>query len=315
MSELDNAADYYKNMSWKAKRLVAETSQIADDFKGRLGRIEQRVLVEYKEDVPVDEFTLKKKFIKLYKKTYTEIFKQEILDAAFKSIEYTRKYRFFTQLAELVEENIDFILDSLVTEGFGGARLIMELVAGDFNDLMEGVEIARRVLKAYNQYTRWNKMPNKARRDMVWKEFVWPNDEYYDKTINTRFSAWGNKAPYWVLLDQGNQEFDGAYPKFTATDFFYEACLKINIDLLERVALYKTANISQGNVESTLRYETQMVTVSVSDLIIKAVKEFYSNPNNYNPGDEFARYVDIMDGYEYKVYVTPGRRVGVPRIR
>lgn len=315
---MNNAANYFKDMSWKAKKLIAETSSIANDFAGRMGRIEQRVLVEYvtlPSSAPIDEYTLKMKFIKIYNRTYAEIFKQEILDAAFKSIEYTRKYKFFIQLSTLVDKNINYILKALVLEGIGGARLVMEMVAGDFNDLMEGVETARTNLNAYNQYTRWKKMPNKARRDMVWKEFVWPDDNYYDKTIKERFSAWGNTAPYWVLLDQGNQEFEGAYPKFTATNFFYGACVKIIADLSERVVLYKAEFGNKNSVESTVRYETQTVTIEVSNLIRKAVAEFERNPSYYNPGDEFQRYTDIMDGYEYKIYVTPKRKVGVPRVR
>jgi len=314
----EQTAEYYKVVSYKAKRLAQEVSEVSKDVLVRMGKVQQRVLVEYEvaANLPFDEFTLRRKLIKQYRELYINIFKEEILSAEFKSIEYTRKHRFFTQLAELVEDNIDRLLVAIVDGGVSFARLEMEFIAGDFSDLMEGVEITREVVHAYNQYTKWGKMPNKARRDKIWKEVIWPDDNYYDRTLNIRFTAWGGRAPYWVLLDEGNEEYEGAYPKFTATNFFHQAVAKILADIGQKVLMQKSQYPTSENTETRIREEMREVYIKVADLVNQAVAQFLMNPDSYKAYDIFTIYEDVMNGFEYKIYVTAsGKKVGVAKLR
>lgn len=306
--------DFLKLESYKAKRLSIEVDSTVKEFTSRLVIIEKEIPVATTEFKPFDELATKRKFIKLYRKMYAEIFKQTILDADFKSIEYTRKWRFFTHLAGVVDKGIDSILESLITYGYAGARETMEYVAGDFNDFMEGVEVARKIIDSIKEHVVWERDADKERDIRVWRDYVWPNDKYYDRTVEFRFSAWGDKAPYWVLLDEGNDQYKGVFPKFTATNFFYEACQKVLIDLNERVLQVRLEHPAEYGQEVNYKYELQQLTVRVSDLINSAVLEFIENPTYYQPGMIFNKYKDTMNGFMYKIYVTPGRRVGVRKI-
>lgn len=49
----------------------------------------------------------------------------------------------------------------------------------------------------------------------------WFPDDYptYEEIISQRLQAWGDKAPYWILLNDGNQSNSDAYPSFPGTGF------------------------------------------------------------------------------------------------
>lgn len=44
-------------------------------------------------------------------------------------------------------------------------------------------------------------------------------DVNYDSVIEKRLSAWGDKAPYWYLINYGNAGYNRAYPTFPPTNF------------------------------------------------------------------------------------------------
>lgn len=313
----ESTIEALKVESWKARQLCQDLEMVA----GKMATIEQQVFVKYEivEQKPIDEAALKRKFIQTYKNEYLEVFKEEIADANVKSSEYSRKSKFFTKLVDVIRENIDTLLLAIVDGGVGEARNIMEFVAGDFNDFIDGVIIARDVISGLSEKDKqilayYNKLPSKAKRDWVWRNVIWPDDDAYDKTINIRFSAWGNKAPYWVLLDMGNEDYEGAFPKFTATNFFYQAVQRILIDLNERMAIYKTENRAGQTTESRIRQETKQMIVKISQLIYEAVAAFLRNPDFYAPGSVFQTYKDVENGLMYKIWVTPTKKIGVRKL-
>jgi len=45
----------------------------------------------------------------------------------------------------------------------------------------------------------------------------------YESIIDIRLDHWGDKAPYWTFLEDGNQSGDAAYPSFSGTGFIARA--------------------------------------------------------------------------------------------
>ncbi len=119
--------------------------------------------------------------------------------------------------------------------------------------------------------------------------------EKYSMTLETRKSYWGDKAPYWLWLNFGNEGRGGgggkAYPPVKPTNFIAHAERRI------------TSLMEQRIIE---------ITQEFTDAISREVEGFLRNPQAYQPGHELDRF--RLGGAEFTIGVTPTREVGVRRI-
>lgn len=159
--------------------------------------------------------------------------------------------------------------------------------AGNWEDFWEGyeaalAEIAPTAFRATAEV-----------RANIWRERIYPDDYLYGKTMAARRRYWGDKAPWWLWLEHGNMGLDGAYPQNTATGFLFLAQDEAN-------DLFKKALIEVENEEY--------------NIVEQAYLQFLDNPDKYSVHDVLAKF--YVGSTEYKIYVTPTRRLGVTqRIR
>lgn len=180
-----------------------------------------------------------------------------------------------------------------------GGRLFFdaETIAGDWNDFSDGIEFARSMLP----------QPKKAvspeQKARFWRIFVYPtysgdgeeedDDEegegdLWSSTIRLRQMAWGDKAPYWLILEFGNSENKLAYPHTEPTRFLYKATLKAQ-------SLYDAA-VRSVEVEST-------------NLLEDAAVEFADNPDSFEEYDVLRTF--YAGSERYYIYITSTRKVGI----
>lgn len=212
-------------------------------------------------------------------------------------------------IAKTEEYNIPELKDPLI-ENFSksdiidvsystGNIIINTDMAGTLADFWDGINLAREALNI-------NEESDPAKRAAFWKDFIYKPARrgelpgkltgkkkakameraqvYYDRTIGARTNAWGGLAPYWYWLEHGNYRKSGAFPRFGATNFIYNASKKMQ-------AIYDIA------FSDTLEEE--------GNIIVNSIQAFLANPDEYIPGQVLAKFYD--QAKPYYVYVTPKR--------
>lgn len=120
-------------------------------------------------------------------------------------------------------------------------------------------------------------------RRRIWKEFVWPNDYQLSRTLSKRRQAWGDKKPWWLWLEYGNDGLEGAWPEnFPATGFLFKA---------------------QYNAREIFNRALEMVQNERSTLVTDNFQRYADNPDTFGPYDVLEEF--YADGKEYVVYITP----------
>lgn len=184
-------------------------------------------------------------------------------------------------------------------------------IAGDENDFFDGIEYAREVLglgkldkesaakfwkifiyQPYREGTRkGSSNKSKKLRGMTSSEYAaWA----YTRTIEARIDGWHGKAPFWIILENGNGGSSLAYPNFQGTYF-----------------LQKTLTEAQA----LLSNELSVIDREIETIVNSEVSEFLNNPETFTPGTRFGTF--IVEGKKYYIYVTKTRRLGVaqrPRV-
>jgi len=175
-----------------------------------------------------------------------------------------------------------------------------DTIAGDWNDFSDGITKARSQLP-----------PGKAltpeQKSQFWRVAVYPSysaqsgigpdtmgdyekeeGDLWSQTISFRQIAWGDKAPYWLILEYGNAENKLAYPHTEPSRFLSKATHRAD-------ALFKSA-VREVEAES-------------SNLLEDAAVEYANNPDSFSEYDVLRDF--YASGERYYIYVTSTRRVGV----
>jgi len=128
---------------------------------------------------------------------------QILLDEAQMAIESTPE---FTQSPLFWARLQDAILneDTIYVTHVGGnnieVTIDLEYTAGTLDEYVEGVLYAREALE--EEYPRKKDFdPKKA--SQKWRQIYEAGGTFYNKIINWRMSAFGNRAPFWVLINDG----------------------------------------------------------------------------------------------------------------
>ena len=181
--------------------------------------------------------------------------------------------------------------------GIEGARAVLGLGRLDrgkalefwkqriYRPAREGLKIPRRFKKNKSFY----KGANKGERVVF--DYQAYGFTKYGRTIATRKSFWGAKAPYWLWLNFGNEGKGKAYPSIKPTNFIAHA---------------------ERRVSSLVEQRLFEITNEFTDAISREVELFLRNPQAYQPGQELDRF--MLEGAEFRLGVTPTGELGVRRI-
>ena len=213
---------------------------------------------------------------------------------------------------------------ALIRINKSGANIMPQamMLAGTWGELQHGVESAKAVLglgrlgrekalafwkhRIYRPARENLKIPQKFKKSKGFykgakrgerKTFDYQRYgmEKYQMTLEARKSYWGDKAPYWLWLNFGNEGAGAsggkAYPPVKPTNFIAHAERRINSLLQQRM------------IE---------ITQEFTDAISREVEKFLRNPQAYQPGTELDRF--RLGGAEFMIGVTPTRQVGIRRI-
>jgi len=285
------AIDEYGKLTYRAR-------QQAEEFDAT---IKTKEITKKFEFVPVNILEMKLILIEEKKEIYLNIFKENLMNAVLKTGEYNRKEKFFTNLYRVIAENIDILLNAVAVRGLPGAYSEMEHLAGNMGDFIEGVEQARELLEL-------DLVGGPAARAAFWKTHVWPNDDLYDDTISTRMSAWGNLAPYWVLIEKGNFGKRGAYPIFSPTNFFSNSVTEIIVNLEKDVKI-RQADMERKAKEPEPEIDEEF-NIKEMNLFYEAQARLIQNPETYKPGAILNIFKSLENQRWYKIYITKTRKIG-----
>jgi len=270
---------YYATFSYKVRQLIAELEQLKSQEAKKKYEFPEFDIIQYRVER-----------VKLMSSIYLEYFNDSLKEAA-AITEYSRNSRFLENISNIIALFISEILNSLATGGKIVAIETMKELAGDTRDFIHGVNVARINLGVDMSHS-------KEDRAAFWKKYVWPNDIIYDKTIQARFGAWGELAPYWELIENGNMGSTLAYPQFPATNFFSNALTKIEMDLAQMTGYQKEKREGKED-KTTAQREIEVIEA--------AQRQLLEHPEYYQPGDVLARINNIESGREYLLYVTQKR--------
>lgn len=182
----------------------------------------------------------------------------------------------------------------------GTVHINAETVAGDINDFWDGIEAARANLPGEGTMSA-------VQKANFWRHSVYPSyssssgitaqtmgdyeeedEDLWSQTIAMRLQAWGDKAPYWLILEFGNAENELAYPHNEPTRFRYKA---------------------ERRAQAVFDSAAERVEVQATNLVEDAAERFVNNPDAYQQYDVLEQF--FSKGNLYYVYITSTRRVGV----
>lgn len=108
--------------------------------------------------------------------------------------------------------------------GLDSMVIVDPQLAGDFQDLMQGARaVAMKTgAKGGTQHERlygWKWGIYKPSREGIELAEAFRDYPTYDEIVSLRLREWGNKAPYWYILDKGNAGGAEAYPSYQGTGF------------------------------------------------------------------------------------------------
>lgn len=234
----------------KANKLVVSVEEIVESAKQQVEGEKSRT---YQSVIEARE---------LAKEAARGIYIENATEAATESEEYAYN-SFLSPLLEVADDE-DLYQYTLVGNGWGTklqVHLDMDGVAGTIDDYAEAVESARGALGVND-----NRDPVRASK--IWRDKIYQGPRYFT-TINLRLAAATGKAPFWSLLNNGNNtvmdsDIGGrAYPKVKATRFVQktEAAIsnefsfqllqlrdRINVIINDLVAMILTAESILGKI-------------------------------------------------------------------
>jgi len=202
-----------------------------------------------------------------------------------------------------------------------GVRIAAEL-AGTPTDLWEGIERARQSLgightldiqrasvfwkeriyrpareglqrpRSFKKLSKWSYYKGyKGRRTQETFDYQMYAREKYDATIAARLGSWAGKAPFWILIDQGNlggNKGGTPYPTNGPTNFVKVAQARLN-------QLYRQIMID--------------ITEQFMGALSQEVVSFLENPVDYEPGTILGNFE--YAGRAYTITAQAGGEIGV----
>lgn len=184
--------------------------------------------------------------------------------------------------------------DVLAVTEDGEIYHLAEEVVGDYNDFLDGIELARATLGVggggASAAAFWRKKiyePYRMNVETSAKGYEFAANAY-ERTIEARKAGWSGKAPYWLILEYGNYGDSFAFPQFAGTYF-----LDKSIRAIQKLFNLELQHVNQ-EIENTLN--TEMLS-------------FLNNPDQYQPGTIFEE--TIIEGKRYFIYVTKTRKLGI----
>lgn len=268
---------------------------MADDFVGGLQAIAtnaaQLAATIQKSSVEVDWIAVQA--WEATKNPAQQILLEELVSAINKSREYSipeyaeQLIAVFSNpmIMELVNPTLDMI----------SLRPSIDTVAGSVDDLWRGILLAKGTLGIGSKLSPqqasdfWRDRIYKPAREgtgggpsFAKKSLEWTTNYGmigYFNTLAARMAEWGNLAPYWIFLNEGNHGGGGGipYPMSGPTRFVEKA--------ERRIGLLFKKNIFE-------------MTNSVVDSVAEKVGEFVANPTAQNPWPAGWNIGDILNTYK-----------------
>jgi hypothetical protein len=286
-----------------ADKLTYNTKRVIKDLQDSIQALKDENFSEMAEE-PVRPADI---FFSLSAEFYT-IFKNRLAEGISQNREYGRYTPFHHKILSAVGDNLLEILKPFVLDGGDMSLSYREMAthAGDLSDFFYGVNVARAALR--DRSSKSDKRRIKAslgQRAAYWKRFVWPVADTYQETISLRMAAWGDKAPYWYFLENGNVNSDYAFPTFKNTSFF-------RLTLLSCRTLFVKALSERTVATETTDEDFGLILESIAEDVIA---EFLSNIDHYTPGTILHRFYNKIKNKHYEFYVTKRRRLGLRQVR
>jgi HK97 gp10 family phage protein len=171
-------------------------------------------------------------------------------------------------------------------------------IAGDEDDLYEGIQYARAKLKVTGAGGTkkaaefWKTAVYGAARGgevavKRGKKKISSTVDLYDETIEARKAGFKRTTPYWLFLEFGTRS-KYAFPAFGGTNFLRK---------------------SQRQAQKIFDIALEAVTNQAENIVLKETEKFIENPDSYAPREVLKEF--YADGRTHLVYVTPTRRIGV----
>jgi len=162
--------------------------------------------------------------------------KDIMLDEVTRAISMVNEFQ-YEPLRQRLIRNFEDDRHYWISDNLTDFRVVNESIAGTRSDLIEG------------QRAAWG--PNTAGATQEQRLFVWKSGIYkpgregksqlkkfenlpsYDEIMAIRLRTWGQKAPYWILLNDGNAGGAPAYPTFEGTNFVEKARARVRRAVVE----------------------------------------------------------------------------------
>lgn len=296
-------SQYIGDLSRVAQKAATELESVNADLQRR-----EQERFSQKDYQPPEDITEKRLLItQTNVEKYRKIFRKNLMQALVSTKEYNRKSLFFLNLDRLISENIAEVLTDLVENGLPGTYEKFGEFAGTFSDFLEGVSMARQILGISEDASENVKAA-------FWRRFVWPSNDMYNETMDFRFQAWKDLAPYWYLIEFGNVGYRGAYPQFYRTDFIAKSVAEILLDVEAQVARSETSPEDVEYLDEMQQIELKY-NQEILDMIADAQAKLISNPEDYPPGYMFGKYMNIQTQKEYAFVATKTKRLGRRKLR
>lgn len=183
----------------------------------------------------------------------------EIAGAAVASIEEFQ----YEPLKERFLENIRNPEHVYITHDLVVARVFSPKVGGTVQDLESGLypstapHAQRLHVWQYGIYMPFHEGTDRSKQFEKLPE--------YDEVIEERLAAWGDKAPFWIFIESGNQSGNEAYPSFAGTGFIAQTLNRAE-DILQIAIEEAREEFRSGIDEAVAQQLTSTVTVTRTEI-------------------------------------------------
>jgi len=150
--------------------------------------------------------------------------KRALMGEATQALDNNEEYRYPILRSHLLA-NLAKSEHYYVSPDLGTIQIFNEAVAGTMDDMIEGQQAAWKSARGTPEqrlfaWTFGIYKPGREGYSGLSKDGVNKFEDYpsYDEVIEIRLAAWGDKAPYWIFLNDGNAG-SKAYPTFPGYPF------------------------------------------------------------------------------------------------
>lgn len=87
----------------------------------------------------------------------------------------------------------------------------------------------------------------------------------YIEVIDERLAAWGDKAPFWIFIESGNQSGDEAYPSFSGTGFIAQVTGEAD-GILQQAVEEAKRELKTGLEQAVIEQLSKPTTITRTEL-------------------------------------------------